>query len=88
MTGGSDADLQTALKTFVEVKKQGLLLKYRAIHVRECVQVMLHRDELEVPLDPTQSKPSLSKKRRDSPSNKQTAAAKKVCISLTLLWTD
>ena len=48
----SDGDLQSALSSFLEVAENGFPVQFRTLHVRECIQVMLQRDDQVVPLDP------------------------------------
>ena len=41
----SDGDLRTALTSFADVAAGCLPVKYRTFHVRECMEVLLQRDD-------------------------------------------
>ena len=73
----SDADMQCTLCNFKEAKEEDKLAKYRTIHVQECVEVILERDDRLEPLEPRPPcKRALEKQYR----GKVSASKETVCL--------
>ena len=60
----SDTDLICALCSFKEAAEQNSSTHYRTIHVQECVEVMLERDDRLEPLHPSLHTPAPPHKRQ------------------------
>ena len=59
----SNGDLQEALVSFAEVANSNLSAQYQTLHVEECLEVMLEREDRREPLLEPAKPPSSSKKR-------------------------
>ena len=82
----SDGDLRAALASIVEVAGSDLPHKFRTIHISECTEVMLQRDDRCEPLE-SKGQPVSSIKRGNFSS---TPPAKRVsefeCLILIVLY--
>ena len=70
----SDTHMENTLTTFLEVQAKSQAVKCRVIHAQECIQVTMHRDDREIPLDPSVSaatSSSTSKKGTDDQSRRK-----------------
>lgn len=75
--------MQCALVSFAEVAASGLAPEYRTLHLLECVEVMLQRDDRCEPLSPAPGTASThSASRKHNPSSTSGNRCKKVCVRI------